>query len=261
MRRVLPHQVSWGTTFAEGLRAHGIEVSMGDTASRVTGDFVACWGWRVAQQYVGAKPVLVFERGYVGDRQEWTSAGWNGLNGRARFPQVDDRGARWEAHFGHLLHPWRDGGEYALLMGQVRGDSAIERIDIGRWYAEAVAGLRRHGLPVVFRPHPVEVERGSVPAIDGAPKLRGSLEDALAHAAVVATYNSNTGVDAVLAGVPTIACDEGSMAWPVTVHGFDEPLQRPDRSEWCARLAWCQWSKDELRNGVAWEHLREAMPQ
>jgi len=77
----------------------------------------------------------------------------------------------------------------------------------------------------------------------------GPLAKALAGAAVVITWNSNTAVDAILAGKNTTAADKGSMAWEVS-----------DREAWAHALAWRQFSQDELTSGFAWEHLRKAIP-
>ncbi len=55
---------------------------------------------------------------------------------------------------------------------------------------------------------------------------------ALAGARAVITFNSNTGVEAVLAGKPTVAIDEGSMAWPVTAHEIIDYPKEPNRLTW-----------------------------
>lgn len=73
-----------------------------------------------------------------------------------------------------------------------------------------------YGLPVRFRPHPMEQRRrGFLRQVHGCETDRGPLADSLAGATVVVTWNSNTGVDALLAGKPTVAMGEGSMAAPV----------------------------------------------
>lgn len=249
----------WSAALVEGLERHRVRTTQLTTGT----DFVVCWGWR--NGYVWRRrghTVLVMERGYVGDRFASLSLAWNGLNNRGTAPRADDGGERWRRRYGHLLRPWRKGGEYALLVGQVRNDAAVGDLDIQRWYVKAAARMRERfpALPVLFRPHPVEIRRGLSPAVPGVPTLHGSLADALERAAVVVTYNSGTGIDAALAGVPVIACDEGSMAWDVAAHGLDADLVRPDRDAWCAQLAWRQWSLDEVRDGTAWEHLRDARP-
>lgn len=253
-----PHQVAAASAMRQGLEKHGVAVRI---VAAATAPVVCCWGWRVGAQHAAAgRRVLVMERGYVGDRFRWTSLAWDGLNGRGRVPPVDDGGARWRRHFGAALRPWRMSGDYALVMGQVPGDMSLAGVEIDAWYAQACAAARRFGLPVTFRPHPVARERGyQTRTPPGAALLNGALEDALARARYVVTFNSNSGVDAVLAGVPTIACDEGSMAWPVTGHGLDADPPTPDRAAWCTAIAWRQWTLDEIAAGAAWDYLKQGL--
>lgn len=83
------HQGECKRALAEGLRRHGIS----DLGQNV----VVCWGWHTGRGYrAQGRDVLVFERGYIGDRFKWTSIAWNGLNGRGTFPDYpDDGGARF----------------------------------------------------------------------------------------------------------------------------------------------------------------------
>lgn len=252
----------WLIALLEGMKRHGLKPRYSPIIDDDV-DVVVCWGWRLGRKYrPRGHQVLVLERGYVGDRFDWASLGWNGVNGRATVPAIDDGGERWRQLFGHLLRPWRDGGEYILLVGQVRSDPAVNGANMRRWYAEAATVLaeRFAPMPVMFRPHPVEIRRETAEPVEGVPTLHGELCEALERAVLVVTYNSNVGTDAVLAGVPAIACDDGSMAWPVVAHGLGAPIIRPERAEWCARLAWRQWSQEELRDGTAWEHVRAAAP-
>jgi len=87
--------------------------------------------------------------------------------------------------------------------------------------------------------------------------MEGSLDDALRWAGLVVTMNSNTGVDAVMAGVPGVVCDVGSMAWPVSSIGLGADPVRPDREDWFAAMAWRQWTLEELASGSAWEHVQQ----
>jgi hypothetical protein len=246
------HQQRHAAAMAEGLKRHGIDATIQRSPLMAGARVAVCWGWRMGQQLRRAgRDVLVMERGYLGDRFSWTSLGWNGLNGRAKFVTPDDGGERFRRHF--ALKPWRTGGEYALIAGQVPGDMSLSGRDLAPWYAEAAQQARAYGLPVRFRQHP-EAERlghraNSVP---GASAAAGSLADALAAAAVLITFNSNTSVDAVVAGVPTVTADQGAMAWRVSGHTVGDRAT-PDREAWAARLAWCQWSMDEIRDGRAWE--------
>ncbi len=244
--------------FVQGLRAHGIEPEERQAEDWRVSDLAVVWAHRDTKlhnmQGAAGKHYLVLERGYIGDienRRRWTSCGYDGLNGRADFCNADVTPERWEEHFAGSMQPWRGGGDYALLMGQVRGDASLSGVDIEQWYTETAQALSGLGWTVMFRPHP----RDRMQAPDGAYVLESSLDSALEGAALVVTWNSNSGVDAVLAGVPTVAMDRGSMAWMVSAQKL--VIQRlADRLAWSAKLAYCQWNDDEMAAGAAWEHLK-----
>lgn len=250
------HQVEIMSALAAGMRACGDSVEFFDSRTqpkRTHFDGIAIWGWRRARQYhQQGWRVLVVERAYMLDRFSWYSLGWDGLNGRAMFPRPEDSGARWGRHFAHLMQPWRERDGYALIMGQVVHDQAVRGINFSAWAERTAQALRRSGLVARFRPHP-NMPRASCRS---APLLEGTLGDALAGAAVVVTYNSNSAVDAVLAGVPAVSMDPGSMAYAVTSHDIARPIVRPDRAAWAHRMAYTQWRPEELSTGEAWSHLR-----
>lgn len=232
---------SWGGAFADGLRRHGWKVRV--ASQPATCDLLVMWGvrrsdWTRRQKASGGE-VCILERGYLPDRFEYASVSFGGrLNGRAEFRGPFHDGSRWEKHFAHHMQPWRVRDGYALVLGQVPGDMSISGADIHGFYQRAERAFKALGYQTRFRPHPNK--RPAKP-----------LADDLAGAAVAVTYNSNSGVDAVLAGVPTVAMDEGSMAWAVAGHELAVP-PTPDRVGWAYRLAWCQWRKEEMASGECW---------
>jgi len=126
--------------------------------------------------------------------------------------------------------------------------------DLGRWYEDMCCqAAAQYGVPAVFRPHPVSVERGGAYEVQGFKTCTKPLDESLDGAAVVITWNSNTGVDALMRGVPVVAYDEGSMVYSVTANriGVDFPVDYLDRLQ---DIAWCQWSESEMRDGSALEH-------
>ncbi len=256
-----PWSTPFEDAFVSGLKAHGHDPHYRSLGDWRVAELSVIWGHRATplfdMQRDAGTNYLIMERGYVGDRTRWTSLGLNGLNGRATFPNPRDAD-RWRKTI--TLRPWSRGGGYALVIGQVQGDAAVESVNLDLWYSMVTGRIATTtGLPVKFWPHPVSVERGQVAPVPGAETLPGSLEKALHGAAVVATYNSNSAVDAVIAGVPTWAMDEGSMAWSITGHDLDEQPPTPDRTEWANWIAHTQWSEAEIRDGIAWDHLREVM--
>lgn len=261
-----PHQVSTGDALERGCAALGDSTvrlgSPGEFAALCRAgekfDAVAIWGWRKGSLLrADGHRVLVMERAYIGDRYSWVSLGWNGLNGHAIWPVVNDMGTnnRFSRHFSQYLKPWKPigSGHYALLMGQVPSDTAVRAIHFPAWAYEMTRHATSLGYVVRFRPHP-QMPRCTVP---GARTYEGlPLETELEGASFAITYNSNSGVDAVLAGVPTITTDKGAMAFPVTTHTLREPLVRPNRHEWTSKMAYRQWLPAEIADGSAWEVVR-----
>jgi len=261
------HIDGWADAFIQGLEAHNVEFSVSHSRpTKAVPGLIVTWGARRAEAIKNRSGpscrYLVMERGYFGDRFENTSLGFDGLNRRADFLNKDSSPDRWIKHGVGLIKPWNPGSEYILIMGQVPNDFAVSpHINFSEWLHNTVKSLRRTTqLPIVFRPHPRRPRRWE---IEGAEILdpEGDLKSQLRKAACVVTFNSNTGVDAVLEGIPTITMDEGAMAWEVTGHALESALDpvTPSRLQWAYDLAYCQWTKEEIEEGLAWEHLRRGV--
>jgi hypothetical protein len=251
------HQEWWSNAFAEGLRKHGWNTQI--TRSPARCDLLVLWGTRnvasirhQTQFYQGE--VCILERGYVGDRKEWTSVSFGGgLNNKGIFRGPFHDGSRWREHFSHLMQPWREvPGGYALILGQVPSDMSVKDVNLPAFYAKAAAAFRAKGFVVKFRPHPVYPRAGC----EGVESIGGDLASALSQAAVAISWNSNSSVDAVLAGVPSVTMDKGAMAWTVSGHALEFP-PTPDRTEWAHWLAWTQYTEAEMKSGFAWEMIQE----
>lgn len=246
--------------FTKGLERHGLQPEVRLPGHAAPCDLAVCWGVKRRPEMDSGRRALILERGYLGDRLNvWTSAGYDGLNGFADFLNAGKGPERFNEHYGpDFLKPWRESpkGNLVVIMGQVRGDASLRGMNIDMWYRQVAERLQRCGHRVGFRPHPLF--KSAVPNAKVIP-LEGTLEEALARAKWVVTYNSNSGVNAVVAGVPTVTCDRGSMAWTVSGHDPAVPPPIPDRAAWAARMAWAQWKMDELESGAAWEHLRPGM--
>lgn len=247
-------QHNWATAFRDGLRRHGWQADI--VQAYEPADLFAMWGVRrqdsIERQKKHGGRVCILERGYVGDRFKYTSLSFGGgLNGRGEFRGPLDDPSRWEKLFAPLMKPWRGiRGGPALILGQVPGDMSVQGVNLPPLYAEWAKKLKSQGFDVAFRPHP-KAPREWVDGVTTIPAGK-DLNAVLTTVCMAVTYNSNSGVDAVLAGVPTVAMDRGSMAWPVTGHEIAMPPQ-PDRSAWAHNLAWKQYTKEEIASGYAWE--------
>lgn len=238
---------------ARGCERTGFNASLVLYGQPIKTKKVACWGWRKGYQLRrSGHDVLVMERGYLGDRFSYSSLGWNGLNGYASFPEFpSDSGSRFK-QLGLQVSPWKKGGQYALLLGQVPHDMSLKGLDIGAHYmAWADTARRKYGIPIAYRPHPEAVRRGVGHAIPNADRMiGGTLDEALVNAAFCITYNSNSAVESILSGTPVIALDRGSMVYDLCAHTIGDELIYPPREEFLYRLAWTQWTQDEIENGA-----------
>lgn len=250
-----PHQNMWGESMREGLQRHGWHADI-EVEPRFA-DLLVLWGVRrelaIERQKLRGE-VCILERGYVADRFKWTSMSLGGgLNGKGVFRGPFADRTRWDANFADCMHPWkeRDDNKYVLIMGQVPTDMSLRGLNPhAEWFNMAQA-FQSQGHDVRFRPHPL-APRERIPGVLSLPD--GPLSDAMDGAKCVVTVNSNSGVDAVLAGIPTISLDRRSMAWDVTGHtpAIPDPV---DRDAWASALAWKQWRCDEISSGLAWETL------
>lgn len=201
------------------------------------------------------KPVVILETGYIyrGDGEHhYYAAGLNGLNGRADFRNAgmpSDRAEKLNIKLGD-----RREGSKIILCGQVPQDASVDHIDIMEWLVYARDEIKkRTDREIVYRPHPL----ASTKPIEGCSYSTKTLADDLADAHCVVTFNSNSAVEAAIAGVPVFAFDQGSMALPIANTDFDaiESPSLPDRTQWLDDLAYAQWGLDEMRGGEAWAHL------
>ena len=129
-------------------------------------------------------------------------------------------------------------------------DTQVQDVDHIGWCRRTVKECQKIYTDVSFRPHPkCEPE---IYGIDEGLLDTGKLRSTLDGARCVVTWNSTTGVDAIIAGVPVIAMDPGAMAWPVASHTLSAPLRRPARTEWLNRLGYSQWTEREMREGLPW---------
>jgi hypothetical protein len=126
---------------------------------------------------------------------------------------------------------------------------------LNQWARNTVEMVREvTGLPVVIRPHPLThaetpadwwgADALSIPATS-------ALRDDFAKAAVVVTYNSTVGWDAIAAGVPVVALGHAAYADYACLLDRIETLTAKCRADALARAASTQWTLAEMRNGQA----------
>lgn len=249
---IRPTVVPRMTAVSEGLTRLGYKLHIGGPGA---GDYPSpadiCVSWNragsagaLASMVVAAGGrSIVLENGYLGKgmtavaRDFHLGAGWWLPN---------DSPSRWAA-LGIALRPWRRQGRHILLCLS-RGFGPPETAMPKDW-PEKVQRTIAHwsGRPVRLRRHPAARDVGAVPP------LAEDLVDC--HAVVV--WASNAGTEALVAGVPVFA---GHPRWILEqaasgdISNIEDPAL-PDRLPAFIRLAWAQWSLDEIATGEPFARL------
>ena len=202
------------------------------------------------------RSLIMVESAFV-NRGEYHQVGWGGAAGYGDFradrnPPLD----RWYKM--GTVKPWRIvRNGHVVVMGQLPRDVQVQDVDHLKWCRDTVAYYAEQGLPVIFRPHPM-VDDPMDYNVPGQYMHTGTLRQCLDAARVVVTWNSTSAVDAVIDGVPTITMDRGSFAWDVTAHNLDTFDHKPNRTAWCAKLGYAQWTAAEMKSGAVWKWLTVA---
>lgn len=196
-------------------------------------------------------PVVLIDYGYMkrtNHAHDWRTGHWQvSVGGLNRLPTEVDS-SRLDALGLQIAEQGGDPSGYTLLCVQTPGDASHGMSDerLRAWANEQA--LRWPGI--VIRPHPLAAELDyGLPRCEAA-----SLADAMAGARLVVTGNSNTGHDALMAGVPVVATVPGA-AWAELSGEVLPSLQA--RREHFSRCAWGQWTWAEFRKGLPQKFLIE----
>lgn len=188
------------------------------------------------------EPYVFFDRAYFGggtftDRLRLT-------RGAYQRHWVEDGDAARLAKWGVELEPWREGGEFVVVVPPSPEVEAL--FGLKGWEAETLKRLD------ACTDRPVMVSRKS--DRDASP-----LRDRLANCHAVVTWTSNVAVEAVCMGIPAFvspwsAARPAASALERLEAELEQPA-RPDRAAWAVSLAGGQFTVDEIAGGVAREVL------
>ncbi|HNR12416.1 MAG TPA: hypothetical protein PKM59_03775 [Thermodesulfobacteriota bacterium] len=203
-------------------------------------------------------PVLVVEWGHL-----LRSKGYHqvNINQLCWLPPVECPPDRFDAlGLQRAKKMKRNRGEYVLVCGQTPGDAqhGMGWNEMIRWQQSTILTIKSHTKrPVVFRPHPnifnSLVSGGYVnpPEADRISNPNETpLIDDIRGAFAMVTLNSTSGQEALLEGVP-VFCDPMAIysgAANTDLADIEHPKWR-DTEDYFNRLAYTQWTFEELRTG------------
>lgn len=259
----ISHQVSITGKLERALKARGYRTRASFDLSAPEA-VVFCWSWGKAVTVREKNPraiICCIDHGYTRERGSFVNTGWSlpavpcGLNGFAEHAVVDDGGVRaramgWDTE----LRRYRPTGQRrAVICGQVYGDAMIvgHVADYTQWLHDVRDGLVAEGYTTVFRPHPVMVRRGNARERYGNMGPESPHKDLwtdLAEADLAVGLSSNAVTQAFVDGIDARIYNHGSMLAPIVPQmGTNVPTEYRER--WFHRLAWAQWTHDEVADG------------
>lgn len=209
---------------------------------------------KIIEEQKGRQTVIL-ETGYLnrGDGPEHHyAAGLNGMNGWADFKNEDSPSDRWEK-LGIELKPWKMGSNI-LLCGQVPWDGNVQNVDIVTWLYETAGDLKKlYPHDILYRPHP-KAKKALPPKLPGCRTSIVPISEDFDDAFCTVIYNSNSGVESLINGIPVICLGEGSMTKNMASHTLNG-LITDDRTQWANDLAYTQWTLEEMSAGESWKQL------
>ena len=160
---------------------------------------------------------------------------------------------------GLTMQPWRNFGEYILLLMQRDGGWSMKGLNPIEWVEQKYYQIRAvTDLPIRVRPHPgKKIDLTPLKNLDVhfSNSQQQSLLDDLFNAKAACVFNSSSGVASILQGVPLIVDDQSSVCWQVANHHIDA-INNPnfnDRNQWIWDLAAAHWSDEESRQGLVFQ--------
>lgn len=218
----LPHQVRLAGAFkACGFGTVG--APGGDARVHVVlGPHFALDAWRKHPR------VLWVDRAWWGD-PDAVSIGWLQPDGSRKFATGKDKRPVPKAK------PWKDREQSALVLADYRQD-----------VHDIVSKAKQRFGYVRVRRHPAEQK--SI-----------SLASHLELSDVVIGTSGTALFDGVMAGLPGICLDPRNPCAEVCDDSMDAELVRPNRRAWLQRMAYKQFTTEEIRSGYAWRHLENCI--
>lgn len=236
--------------FCDGLRAAGYDLTQDAAHQPKPDDVLIVWnrhgshdGHARRFETNGAR-VIVAENAWIGKDASGHKLyamclGHHSGRGTWRVGEED----RWEK-LGIPLKPWRERGEHILVLA-ARGIGERGLAQPRGWEIEVAGRLR--GItkrPVRIRLHPgikLKLKDAVLP----------SLEPDLTNCFAAVTWASGAGIKAIVAGVPVFHELPGWIGEAAARYGIED-IERPfvgDRLPMLRRMAWAQWTADEIGTG------------
>jgi hypothetical protein len=214
------------------------------------------------------KKAIYIDLGYFTDRVRDGRYGYHrfSINDRhptAYFQNKKHKGDRFRTT-GRKVMPWRHPGRNIVVCGMSEKCAVFEGFKFEQWERAAIEQIKSvTDRPIVYRPKPRRSTEPQYPPIKGVEfsnPAQKSLKDELENAWAVVSHHSNSGIDALLAGVPCFSDEGVSLALGLSdLREIENPRNPTDeeRKQFAADVAYCQFNRAEMRDGTFWRHFKD----
>ena len=216
------------------------------------------------------KPVVVLEVGGLRRNHTWKMA-INGINRDADFANQIYDNKRWPL-FKLELKPWQQTGNVIVICGQHHNSEQWKGLPkLNSWVEQQIKIIRKYcDKPIVIRPHPRNPfnfdekkyphVRVNLPKRDYSTYDDTDFKKILRSTWAVVNHSSNPAIEAVINGIPVFV-SESSLCHDVGNTNVADILHpaMPARQNWANRMAYCEWTTEEIGQGLPWKRIRERL--
>ena len=217
-------------------------------------------------------PVVVLEVGGI-KRNETFKVGINGVNREADFANQTFDGERWKK-LNIELKPWRSTGDTIIICGQHhRSHQWRNNPTMNLWFEQQINEIRKHtDRPIVIRPHPRNPTGFDISKWKNVTKVLPQrdyntvddtdFKETLKQAWAVVNYSSNPAMMSVFNGIPVFVSEQ-SLCYDVgntSLSNINNPAM-PDRSNWANKLAYTEWTTEEIKQGLPWQRIKKRLKE
>ena len=172
----------------------------------------------------------------------------------ANFKNQNSPSDRWEK-LNLEMKPWRTTGDHIVICLQRDGSFAVRDMDQFEWLQNTVNEIKLYSdRPIIVRTKDITC-KNKIESMG----MKISLDDAVLYSAWAAVVMSSTiDIKLVLNGIPTFTTTNRAFTYPLGNHllsNIEYPLT-PDREQLFYNIAYAQWTIEEMKEGLAWNHIK-----
>lgn len=255
---------------SQGLTEHGIshEVKLeSDYPDRIEADVAIFYGLegnlgRIFRDYTREAKAVYIDLGYWKRKEKHDRFGGYHkivVNDRhpteyfQRFPHPEDRARA----LGIQVEPWRaESSGHILIAGMGDKGARAEGYGVEEWERWAWKKMAQYtSRRIIYRPKPSYRRARPIQGLAYSSR-QIDISVALQNCFAVVTHHSNVAVDAIVRGIPAFSWKGVAIGMSSQdLSTIEEPVRPEGREQWVNDLAYCQWNVEEMKKGLAWNHL------